>query len=705
MGMQQQFKIISKIYNVDDIDLLLEDFKFIKTNKKIEYMNVPFTFDIETSSFYNENGEKQATMYAWVLGINGKCIIGRTWDDALKIFKKISLYYGLCHERKMICFIHNLGYEFQFFRHYFNWINVFANDERKPIKAECDLGIEFRCSYMLSGYNLETIGNNLVKYKVSKKIGDLDYSLLRHCKTPLTDREKGYILNDGLVVMSYIQSCIEQYGNITKLPLTKTGFVRNYCRKECFYNGKHDKRSVNKYTKYHNIMNSLQIKSVQEYEQLSRAFQGGFTHANAFKSGLIIDDVTSYDFTSSYPTTMICEKFPMSSGELITINNKEDFNKNIDLYCCVFDVTFINIIATINYDNPISISKCFNVKTPIVNNGRLVSADSITTTLTEQDFKIIRKFYRWDKMIIKNFRRYKKGYLPTDFIKSILKLYVDKTTLKGVPEKEVEYLASKGMLNSCYGMCVTSIVRDDIIYNSSGEWTHASGDAKNLIESYNKSKNRFLFYAWGVWVTAYARRNLFTGILECGNDYIYSDTDSIKIQNAQAHQEYINNYNNNIKLKLEKAMKFHRLPFDMVCPKTIKGESKLLGVWDFDGHYKRFKTLGAKRYIIETNQNEMHLTVSGINKKISMPYLINKYGSNTNVFNAFNDSLYIPSEYTGKNIHTYLDYEQSGYLIDYTGIKHYYHELSSVHLEGAEYTLSLSDQYINYLLGIREYTK
>ena len=34
-----------------------------------------------------------------------------------------------------------------------------------------------------------------------------------------------------------------------------------------------------------------------------------------------------------------------------------------------------------------------------------------------------------------------------------------------------------------------------------------------------------------------------------------------------------------------------------ISPKTIKGETKTLGVWDFDGFYTDFKTLGAKRYI------------------------------------------------------------------------------------------------------------
>ena len=55
-----------------------------------------------------------------------------------------------------------------------------------------------------------------------------------------------------------------------------------------------------------------------------------------------------------------------------------------------------------------------------------------------------------------------------------------------------------------------------------------------------------------MWITAYARKNLWTGILEFKNDYVYSDTDSIKCVNVPDHMEYINKYNDIVINKLKK---------------------------------------------------------------------------------------------------------------------------------------------------------
>ena len=675
--------------------------KVIKTNKKIEYLNVPSVVDIETSSFINNNGEKTAIMYCFTIGINGHSYFGRTYDELFEMLQLFTDTFNLSFEKRLIVYVHNLAYEFQFFYKRFSWNRIFAIKDRTPLTALTTGGIEFRCSFLLSGYSLEKTGEHLQKYKVEKKIGDLDYSLLRHSKTPMTKEEIGYVLNDGLVVMAYIQEYIEQVGNITRIPLTKTGSVRKYCRDECLYGGggKH-KHSVSNYRNYRAIMNQTTIASVNEYKQLKRAFSGGFTHANGLCVGTNVNDVTSFDFTSSYPYVMISEKFPMMKGELIEHLTREIFDLSIQKYCCLFDVTFVGLKSIIFYEHYISSSHCINLKNFRLDNGRIIDADELTITITEQDYFIIKKCYSWEKMKVKNFRRYKRNYLPTAFVNSILKLYKDKTELKGVDGKEIEYLNSKELINSCYGMAVTDICREETIFNVDNNIWDADKppiDYEKDLEKYNNSKQRFLSYAWGVWVTAYARRNLWNGIFEFKEHYLYSDTDSLKVIHEQEHTKYIESYNEKVMLKLKRAMDYHRLPIEICSPKSIDGKVHTIGLWDREYHLQVFKTLGAKRYMVRFDNGKESLTISGVNKKIAIPYLQSK----GDIFSQFKEDMYIPKGYTGKKIHTYIDEERIGVVSDYLGNVEEYHEYSCVHLEESDYTLSLARDYVEFLLSIK----
>ena len=711
----QDFLNSNEIYKPSEISSVLKmvrpNFRFSHSNKKIKYFNVPCSFDIETSSFFRSTGkgeqEKTAIMYEWSFGIYGAVIVGREWEEFVSMLETLCNELNLTNEKRLIIYVHNLSYEFQFMRKWIEWEKVFSLDNRKPIYALTTGGVEFRCSYLLSGYSLVKLGDELRTYKVKKLVGALDYDKIRHSKTTLTQDEIAYCVNDVRVVMAYIAERIELDGDISHIPLTKTGYVRNYCRNSCFYESGVSRKKSFKRARYMDIMKGLRL-SADEYKQLKRAFQGGFTHANPFYSGKVVSGVTSFDFTSSYPCVMVSEQFPMSSSELIEITSKEQFEKNLKLYCCLFDVEFIGLESQLWFDSYLSLSRCWDVKDAVVNNGRVVSASHLFTTVTEQDFKIIKRFYTWEHLKIGKFRRYKKDYLPTDFVKSILKLYSDKTTLKDVDGKEIEYLKSKEMLNSCYGMAVTDVVRPEIIYSDDDWQTPETPDFERAIKEYNDSRSRFLFYPWGVWVTAYARRNLFTGICEFGTDYVYSDTDSVKVLNAENHIEYIHRYNKAIRSQLLRAMKYHGINPDAIEPETAERVKKCLGVWDFDGHYKQFKTLGAKRYLVQYSYDErnpekkrgtFNLTVSGLNKKTCVPYLLNKYGEQ-GIFSAFNNELYIPPNFTGKNTHTYIDEQRTGTVADYLGIPGEYDERSGVHLEKSDYSLKISREYLDYLLNI-----
>lgn len=690
------------LYSYKDIfkDVKTLQYNTVKNSKKIEFLNLACSLDIETTST-KISGNKAAYMYIWAVSIGQglKSYYGRTWCELKEFLTTLSEELDLHSGKRLVIYVHNLGYEFQFMRKYFSFEDVFSIAERKPIKALCSLGIEFRCSYILSGYSLANTAKNLVKHKIKKLLGDLDYSLIRHHTTPLTDAEMNYLENDVLIVTAYIDEQIDLYKDVSKIPLTNTGRVRAYVRDCCYYTSKnHKKTSKGKYIKYRKLMGDLTIQP-DIYPQMKRAFMGGFTHSNANYSGKLLKQVSSIDFTSSYPSVMLSEKFPMSRFKPAEIESVEKLESLMIKYAMIFDIKFHNIRCKIEQENYISESKCFKLVEPVLNNGRIFSATELATTITEIDYDIIKQVYEWDFIEIANVNMALKNYLPKPIIEAVLKLYEDKTVLKDVEGYEVEYLLSKGMLNSVYGMCVTDIVKDNAIYLN--EWGVDKVNLEEEIEKYNESKTRFLYYPWGLWVTAYARKNLWSGIMAVGSDYVYSDTDSLKLLNYNNHLEYISWFDNQMIEKLNAMAAYHKIDIAKFHPETKTGKVKTIGVWDFEGTYELFKTLGAKRYMYKLG-DKIQITVAGLSKQKGVEYMLRVSENDPiKVFNMFDNNLYVPANETGKMTHTYIDEELKFIETDYLGNSEIIETLSSIHLENCEFTLSISSNYYKFLSNLK----
>lgn len=284
--------------------ILFENFETVikKQNwSEIEYLNVPCSFDIETSSWY-ENGEKRACMYEWTFDLmssagNEMIMIGRTWEEYDKLLFILRSVFALGNKKRLVLYVHNLSYEFGFLARRFSWKKVFAICKRKPLYALSEDGFEFRCSYLLSGYSLAKLADQ-IEDDVQKMVGDLDYSLLRHSDTPLTETEIGYCINDVKIVVRYIRKCIRESGDILHIPMTKTGYVRNLTKNNTIFSPR----------RYHylNMIKDLTL-DVPTYGLLRRGFAGGFVHASPMNACKICRDVESWDECSAYPTMLIAK--------------------------------------------------------------------------------------------------------------------------------------------------------------------------------------------------------------------------------------------------------------------------------------------------------------------------------------------------------------------------------------------------------------
>ena len=676
----------------------------------VKTLNTAISFDIETSSFRKDE-KKYATMYVWAFDIFDITFIGRTWKDFVDLINILHKHYKTKSNRLVRIYVHNLTYEFQFMHKWFKWSKVFAIKARTVLYAITSSWIEFRCSYFLYGSKLATLAEDMnmdsERPEISK-IQGYDYKLIRTSLTPLTPFEIEYVIIDVKIVTKYITQCIKsEKGGISTIPLTKTGYVRRLCRERCLA-----------YKSYKDIIHGMNL-TYNEYITAKGAFAGGFVHSSPYHTNKIMYDVTSFDFASSYPAVMLSEKYPMSSGIEVCGCTKEEFLELMHKYLCIVTVKLRKLKATFHNDYYISLSKCERVSKrrnvgdnwsllydgiPLtVSNGRIKEAEEIVITITSIDYRTIESLYDFELVEFKNLYYYHESYLPKTIIETILDLYADKTLLKGVKGKEEQYLMSKGMLNSMYGMSVTDILRNEYTYDSErSEWNkplivaHMEQAVKEeKIDIENNKNNRFLFYLWGCFVTAYARRNLWTGIYMCGDDYIYSDTDSVKIRNAENHMDFIKDYNEMIVEKIDTCLKYYE-----INPERSRPKGKQMGIWDYDGHYVFFKTLGAKRYVYLGDDHEIHITIAGLGKKAGGEWLTEQMIEQVRTFgksfdealdDVFTDAMTVPAGRTGKMTHSYVDEEFIIDIIDYTGILATIHEKSCIHLEECEYNLGCGE--------------
>ena len=701
--------------------------------EKIEYYNIPCSFDIETTSFFQETGEgrhklkhKRATMYIWQMSLNGTEIYGRTWSQFHIFMGQLEHFLGLYHKKRLIIYVHNLAYEFQFLLGHSKITDVFARKACHPISCLLDGCVELKCSYILSGLSLAKVAENLTTVSVSKLKGYLDYSKIRHSRTPLTPEELEYCAYDVRIVVFFIREEIAKNENdITKIPLTKTGYVRRFVRNKI-------KEKYN-YKIYRDKLKEFMAADEELFTTLYKAFAGGYTHANADYVDIAMDDVASIDFSSSYPAQMLMHEYPMTRFCLEHITSYNEFLEYIYRDACVFRIKLTNV-QPITSTHIISKSKCEVLIGEKIDNGRVVSADTLVTYMTDVDFRTFTLFYTYDKnnVNVDKFYHAKYKYLYKPILESILDLYEAKTTLKGIEEKREEYLVSKGMLNGIYGMCVTNPVNDEIVINDDFKWGKQEPDIQEALTKNKNNGNQFLCYQWGVWVTAWARYELLSCVRELGDDVIYCDTDSIKFLDYNKHKKFIDSYNYRIKELLRKSALMNGFETERLEPKDKKGNPQFIGIFTFEGIYDTFKTLGAKRYAFEklnkkTGEMEFHVTVSGITPSTqfdeldpdtleiqptfyddNMPYhcRMNKIKSPTSFiykngkFVYFRDRMTIPSEYSRLYTHTYIREPYTCELTDYCGNTMEVSEYCYIHMMPSDFNMGLAIDFLDYLEGI-----
>lgn len=567
-----------------------------KPRRKEKYYSQIIALDTETSKY----SEDILFITDWTLTIEDfGCIYGNRAADLMDCLQTLCKTIVASESNRAIIYVHNYSYDYMFLRnHLFERFGMpagaLAVKPHKYITMRFETGIEFRDSYILTGRSLEKFAADMGT-AVQKQVGLWDYKKFRTPGSARTPQEIKYVCADTIALVQGLREFFRQHKcNTATVELTQTGFVR----KEGLQASRKDKEWRRTFRK--------SALDLDQYNQLEFAFHGGYTHANRYHIGEIIRNVTSYDFTSSYPARMLYDKFPMSKFIPYRGADISSVLDMSDTFAFCGNALFIGIEVDRKCPMPpIAKHKCKILRDPIIDNGRVVSAEMLVVPFTDPDLEAIAKYYKWDYCELQNVMYAEKEYLPDWFCDLIMELFKNKTTLKGIDP--VLYMLSKGMLNSMYGMSVQKIIRDDITEDfDSMEWVvdRTRNDPEKGAEKLKKfydNRSKFLPYQWGVWVTAYAQRELFK-LGECCGLWIYSDTDSVK--GCQFDMDALKRYNENVR-EISRARGYGTIEYN--------GKTYTIGVAEFDGNYSEFVTLGSKRYCYREN-GELHITVAGVPK-------------------------------------------------------------------------------------------
>lgn len=644
-------------------------------------------FDIETTNTYQvEKDYPGWHAYAYHMQVSlytqrdQYIYLFREWDLVTWFFDQIAEHFKLEEKRHLLLWIANFSFEFQFLRKRLRWDSgewdFFAKEAREPLKATYR-GIEFRECLSITRGSLAQLAKDYCK--TQKLVGDLDYSIPRNSKTPLTPQEEAYCINDVAILAEFSQYMFNTYiRDDHHIPMTATSIImcefkeeyKNLCKardkKLHLYPGMSDLE----YTDYIRRMFPTQ----EEYSlYMKYLFRGGYVHANAVFAGADPVPVRMRDITSHYPARMnlsYCPRTPFKrcAWDPSLIKTK----------CCIIHAVFTDIRATTSHSIE-SKNKLLSYFCVRFDNGRVFSGKQIEVLLTELDFQIYQLFYTWKDLKILDFYTAERGKFPPFVLKVLNRKYKEKNRLKRAGlGKSQKYAITKAGVNTCYGALVKRIRLIRHIYDTkANDWTE---DPVQVNFEEEKAKQLLCPYH-GIWVTAAARFELLSvlyRLTRAGVIVYYMDTDSDKYQPSHKAEKIFEHYNNTIKR--------HRIKRGLRDPEFYDLGEFAIEEKNKDGSPKTvlFKSLGAKRYLYAVD-DEIIATVAGM-PKMSIKALGN---TQEDIFNAFSICGFaLTPEESNKLTTRYID-DYSNAMIDGVLME----EESSVALYQIPFKITVKDEY------------
>lgn len=649
-------------------------------------------YDTESTTITDDNNKSVcAFVYHIQIMINGQYIYFRDINLLIPFLQVLIAEIDERYDEKthLIIWVANLAHEWAFFKRQLYKVGItdlFAKTKRDPLKIVCK-NVEFRECLGLFGKSLNDIANTYTQTKKLK--GDLDYTKIRTWRTMLTDEEYQYCYNDVKILdeLSYI--AFEKFTKQgLKIPMTQTGILRQKCKNaifsyksECLANEK------------------LMPKDEKTYYEFRRfLYCGGLSGSNIRYVGKELNNIKSADLTSDYPAQINHRLYP--SGELAECE-PENIAKHKHQFR-IFEVFIQKMQATTSHAifSKHKIMNFKQTKNAIINNGKIQYIENVKIMINNIDLSALLKVYNFTGFfILRCWYFTHKAKAPKFLLKCMNDDYLQKAVLKaklktlkkGTKEYfecERDLKETKGDVNSYYGMCATKLY--DCIYKFDDETKDIKETANDKEYQELRQKvwlNPFIAY----WCTSYARKILIDLIAKYPDIIVQYDTDSLYYRDDMPESK-----------DFENELLFWNKRKEMQNNGIFNNENYSdLGQWDIDKDtFKKFKCLGAKRYLYETKDGFINPVVAGLPKQAFRDYAKK---NNIDPFKIFENDLTLNKVDSTKLASVYCDDEPKYIKItDYQGFTDI-QEIGTYHaLYSCEFTMKMAAEYLSIIQTIEE---
>lgn len=500
---------------------------------------ITYMADFETTA----DSDEETRVWLWSIA-NVDTLITEQGTDIDSFFKRIS-------KKSCTCYFHNLKFDGEFIIYYLFHQGYKHTFNKKLEKGEfktliSDMGLFYTMTVKTyKGTQIRFIDSlkkiPLAVADMPKAFGipleklDIDYNAARDNGHEPTQAELEYVRNDVLIP-SYALRYMQIHG-MQKMTTAS-----------------------NALNDYKNILTQKEFDKM--YPQLDllvdvdcrKAYKGGWTYCNPKWQAQDVGEGLVYDVNSMYPWAMKYCSLPY--GIPIHYQGRYEYDKVFQLYIQSLSCRFklkpgkypsIQIKGSIMFNSRDYIEECMD--------------EPALLTLTSVDLELLyENYYVYDE---EWHGGYKFRSINGAFDEYIDKWYDSKVNAKIEGNKALEYIA-KLMLNSLYGKFGSNPRRrskypyldpeKDIVRYAYGEEEIGTGG----------------YVPVAAFITSYCRDKIIRAANDCGDRFMYADTDSIHILGTD--------------------------------PPLIDIDDKRLGAFKREGHFTRAHYLRPKCYIEEMDE-------------------------------------------------------------------------------------------------------